>query len=161
MSAVPVPLVVVAGTSDLPSSVAFILSAKAGPAKATVAPSANVASMVLVFDMVFSLLASSHGVRFKTVSVSKRCQFQNNATRNLFPETAQTPKILGAVYGRICSHTSHRNAMDRDGLVMLRRILPSFILAGVVGFGVYWWLTAKPTTPARMKLGRIRRSITS
>jgi hypothetical protein len=46
-----------AGTSDAPLRVAFILSAKAGPARATVAPSANVASMVLVFSMVFSLSA--------------------------------------------------------------------------------------------------------
>jgi mono/diheme cytochrome c family protein len=38
--------------------------------------------------------------------------------------------------------------MDRDGLVMLRRILPSFILAGVAGFGVYWWLTATPAVSA-------------
>jgi mono/diheme cytochrome c family protein len=38
--------------------------------------------------------------------------------------------------------------MDRDGPVMLRRILPSFILAGVVGFGVYWWLTATPAVSA-------------
>jgi hypothetical protein len=52
------PALVFAGTSDLPSSVAFILSAKAGPANANVAPSASVASMVLVFDMVFSLVAS-------------------------------------------------------------------------------------------------------
>src|ERR1700686_4956942 len=66
MSAVPVPVVVVAGTSDLPSSVAFIFSAKAGPAKATAAPSASVASMVLVFDMVFSLLTQRDGVSFKT-----------------------------------------------------------------------------------------------
>src|ERR1700730_12033979 len=67
MSAVPVLVVVVAGTSDLPSSVAFIFCAKAGTAKATFAPSASVASIVLVFDMVFSLLASSHGDSFKTI----------------------------------------------------------------------------------------------
>jgi hypothetical protein len=42
------------------------LSAKAGPAKATVAASANVASMVLVFSMVFSLWASD-GASFKTM----------------------------------------------------------------------------------------------
>jgi hypothetical protein len=55
MSAVPLPVLVLAGTSDAPLRVAFIFSAKAGPAKATVAPS--VASVVLV-DMVFSLFAS-------------------------------------------------------------------------------------------------------
>jgi hypothetical protein len=47
------------------------LSAKAGPAKATTAPSANVASMVLVFGMIFSLLlsasASKLGVSIKTM----------------------------------------------------------------------------------------------
>ena len=37
------------------SRVAFILSAKAGPQKATTAPNVSVASMVLVFDIVFSL----------------------------------------------------------------------------------------------------------
>jgi mono/diheme cytochrome c family protein len=31
---------------------------------------------------------------------------------------------------------------------MLRRILPSFILAGVAGFGIYWWLTATPAVSA-------------
>jgi hypothetical protein len=61
------PALVLAGTSDLPSSVAFILSAKAGPAKAIVAPSASVASMVLLFDMFLSLLASSDGANFKTL----------------------------------------------------------------------------------------------
>jgi hypothetical protein len=61
------PALVTAGTSALPSSVAFIFSAKAGPAKATVTPIASVASMVLVFDMVFSLLASSDGATFKTL----------------------------------------------------------------------------------------------
>src|SRR5437868_10360809 len=48
-SAVPLPALVFGGTSDLLSSVAFILSAaRAGPAKAIAAPSASVASMVLV-----------------------------------------------------------------------------------------------------------------
>jgi mono/diheme cytochrome c family protein len=32
--------------------------------------------------------------------------------------------------------------------MMLRRILPGFILAGVVGFGVYWWLTATAAVSA-------------
>jgi mono/diheme cytochrome c family protein len=31
---------------------------------------------------------------------------------------------------------------------MLRRILPSFVLAGVAGFGIYWWLTATPAVSA-------------
>src|SRR5262245_49830360 len=57
MSAVPVAALVTGGTSDLPSSVAFILSAKAGPAKATAAPNASVASMVLVMGL--SLLSSA------------------------------------------------------------------------------------------------------
>jgi mono/diheme cytochrome c family protein len=38
--------------------------------------------------------------------------------------------------------------MDRDGLVMLRRILLAFALAGVAGFGVYFWLTAVPAVSA-------------
>src|SRR5882724_2625120 len=66
MSAVPVPVLVVGGTSDLPSSLIVILSAKAGPAKANAAPSASVASMILVFDMVLSLWAPTGGASFKT-----------------------------------------------------------------------------------------------
>src|ERR1700709_149915 len=66
MSAVPVPAEVLAGTSDLPSRAAFILSAKAGPAKASVAASASEASTVF-FDMVFSLLTSRDGVKLETV----------------------------------------------------------------------------------------------
>src|SRR6267142_475390 len=66
MSALPVAVLVLGGTSDLPSRVAFIFSAKAGPARATVAPSASVASMVLVFDMVLSLLASDDGASLTT-----------------------------------------------------------------------------------------------
>src|ERR1700736_42671 len=31
---------------------------------------------------------------------------------------------------------------------MLRRILPSFVLAGAAGFGIYWWLTATPAVSA-------------
>src|ERR1700680_897763 len=88
MSAVPLPAVVVGGTSEAPSSVAFILSAKAGPAKATVAPSASVASMVLVFDMVLSLLASSDGASYKTIGF-----------RFYSRKTAQTPSNFQAVYG--------------------------------------------------------------
>src|ERR1700690_4249919 len=55
MSAAPLPVLALAGTSEGPLRVAFSFSAKAGAAKATVAPSASVASMVLVFSMVFSL----------------------------------------------------------------------------------------------------------
>src|ERR1700730_7884508 len=66
MSAVPLPALVLAGTSDALSRVAFIFSAKAGPAKAIAAPSASVASTVLVFDIGLSLLASSHGASLKT-----------------------------------------------------------------------------------------------
>jgi hypothetical protein len=46
--------------------VAFIFSAKAGPARAMAVPSASVASMILVFDMVFSLWA------FVGVPISKQ-----------------------------------------------------------------------------------------
>src|SRR5260370_32828158 len=82
MSAVPLAAVVVGGTSALPSSVAFIFSAKAGPAKAIAAPSAIVASMVL-FDMVFSLLTSNDGVSFKTTPF--RIYSRNGAERAKFP----------------------------------------------------------------------------
>src|ERR1700744_2702003 len=60
MSAVPVPAEVFGGTSDLPSRVAFIFSAKAGPAKAM--PSASVASMVLVFMVLSRLTSTTCGV---------------------------------------------------------------------------------------------------
>src|SRR6476646_8514421 len=71
MSAVPVAALVLGGTSALPSSVAFILSAKAGPANANVAANASDASVVLLdmiflLDMAFSLLTANDGVRFKT-----------------------------------------------------------------------------------------------
>src|SRR3954464_1723022 len=84
MSAVPLPALVLAGTSDAPSSVAFILSAEAGPAKPTAAPSASIASKVLVLDMVFSLLTSTDGV-----------SSQNNETSDLFPKHAKTSRIFG------------------------------------------------------------------
>src|ERR1700755_1383954 len=65
MSAVPLPALVLAGTSDLPSSVALNLSAKAGPENATAAAKASVAYMVLV--MVVSLPVDiSDGAKFTT-----------------------------------------------------------------------------------------------
>src|ERR1700730_16412096 len=96
MSALPLAGLAFGGTSDLPSSVAFIFSAKAGPAKAMVAPSASVASVVLVFDMVFSLLASSEG------------QFQNNRIPVLFPEWTQTPRILRQLMAEIAAILANR-----------------------------------------------------
>src|SRR6266508_4799008 len=81
MSAVPLAALVLGGTWALPSSVAFILSAKAGPAKAIAAPSANVTSMVL-FDMVFL-----------PVDVKRPCQPQNNDFTNLFPKRRQACEI--------------------------------------------------------------------
>src|SRR5437899_5659061 len=81
MSAVPLAALVLGGTWALPSSVAFILSARAGPAKAIAAPSANVTSMVL-FDMVFL-----------PVDIKRPCQPQNNDFTNLFPKRRQTPEI--------------------------------------------------------------------
>src|ERR1700736_6500900 len=127
MSAVPVPVVVAAGTSDLPSSVAFIFCAKAGPAKATVAPSASVASMVLVFDMVFSLLASSHGVSFKTIRFGIYSRKPPKRLKFWRQSTAEFAVILA---------TAMRWILADQGMV--RRILPSFVLAGVAGFGIYW-----------------------
>src|ERR1700676_1837331 len=105
MSAVPLPAVVVGGTSEAPSSVAFILSAKAGPAKETVVPSASVASTVLVFSMVLSLLASSGGSSVKTMRF--RFYSRNRPKR---------PKFFQAVYGWHCGHTSHKVQGDSDGL---------------------------------------------
>src|SRR4030088_2246814 len=81
MSAVPVAALGLGGTCALPSSVAFILSATAGPAKAIAAPSANVTSMVLL-DMVFL-----------PVDVKRPCQPQNNDFTNLFPKRRQRLKI--------------------------------------------------------------------
>src|SRR4029450_4182358 len=78
MPAVPVAALVLGGTCALPSSAAFILSAKAGPAKAIAAPSVSVTSMVL-FDMVVLPLTS--------------CQPQNNDFPNLCPKRRQRPKI--------------------------------------------------------------------
>src|SRR5205085_4408492 len=105
MSAVPVPAVVVAGTSDLPSSVAFIFSAEAGPAKATAAPSASVASMVLV--MVLSLLTSAMFVslttaRFRIYS-RKRPQ-----RRKIFGQTEARAGPALALNITYTSHTSHK-----------------------------------------------------
>src|SRR5215207_87299 len=81
MSAVPLAALVLGGTWALPSSVAFILSADAGPTKAIAAPSASVTSMVL-FDMVFL-----------PVDVKRKRQPQNNDFTNLFPKRRQRPKI--------------------------------------------------------------------
>src|SRR5436309_6295481 len=81
MSAVPVPALAFGGTSALPSSVAFILSAKAGPANATAAANASVASMVL-FD-----------IGFLPVDAKRRCQLQNSALPDLFPNWRSTHEI--------------------------------------------------------------------
>src|SRR6266487_793945 len=83
MSAVPLAALVLGGTWALPSIVAFIFSARAGPAKAIAAPSASVTSMVL-FDMVFL-----------PVDVKRPCQPQNNDFPNLFPIRRQRAKISG------------------------------------------------------------------
>lgn len=69
MSAVPLAALAFVGTEDAPYSVAFILSAKAGPAKAAVAPSTSVANMV-VFEMLFFLLASSDDVSSQNNEIS-------------------------------------------------------------------------------------------
>src|SRR5882724_5154503 len=95
MSAVPVAALVLGGTWALPSSVAFIFSAKAGPAKAIAAPSASVTSMVL-FDMVFL-----------PVDVKRPCQPQNNDFPNLFPIRRQTPRNFVEACGAKCVHTDH------------------------------------------------------
>src|ERR1700722_9367556 len=94
MSAVPVAALALGGVSDLPSRVAFIFAAKAGPAKAMVAPSASVASMVLVFDMVFSLLTSSDGASFKTMRFRVYSRERTEALQILEYSTAAATAIL-------------------------------------------------------------------
>src|SRR5712691_5722923 len=98
MSALPVAALVLGGTSDLPSRVAFIFSAKAGPARATVAPSASVARMVLVFDMVLSLLASDDGASLTTT----RLRFYSRG----WLERLKVPTCLGL------GHNGHETKTD-------------------------------------------------
>src|SRR5271156_4989426 len=82
MSAVPVPALVLAGTSDLPSSIALNFSAKAGPEKATAAANASVANMVLV--MVFSLPVDiSDGAKLTTKGIGLYSQ-NRPLRRNIF-----------------------------------------------------------------------------
>src|SRR5665647_3107010 len=137
MSAVPVPALVVAGTSDLPSSVAFIFSAKAGPAKAKVAPSASIVSMVLVFDMVFSLLASSDGASFKTMGF--RLYSRNRLEPLRIFRRPMTAKAAIVAVGSILSVTDR--GMRRR---ILRRIVLGLLVLGATALGVFWWLTATP-----------------
>src|ERR1700733_11988606 len=109
MSAVPLPALVLGGTSDLPSRVAFILSAaKADPAKATAAPSASVASVILVLDMVFSLLVS----------------IWNNRISDLFPDSARTRLNLIRAIAGILLHTGNSGLPGDDGLVRAETIFP-------------------------------------
>src|ERR1700691_3257043 len=96
MSAVPLPALVLAGTSEAPSRVAFIFSAKAGPANATAVPSASVASTILVFDMVLSLWALVDGANFKTAgfrSYSRR----RPVSREIFKQLMARPAAILAV----------------------------------------------------------------
>src|SRR5215470_13364643 len=74
MSAVPLAVLAFGGTSDLASSVALYLSANAGPAKATAAPSASAANMVLV--MLSISLLTRDGADFPTTGnwlYSRKC----------------------------------------------------------------------------------------
>src|SRR5258708_28795465 len=136
MSAAPLPAVVVGGTSEAPSSVAFILSAKAGPAKAAVAPSASVASTVLVFDMVLSLLAQSEGASFKTT----RFRFYS---RNR-PKRPEFFKQSMAGIAALLAIKFRRTVTDRR---MLRRIPLASVVAAAVGFAIFWWLTIPAAVP--------------
>src|SRR6266436_7382522 len=105
MSALPVAVLVLGGTSDLPSRVTFIFSANAGPAKATVAPSASVASMILVFDMVSSCW------RQVVVPDSKQ------RFLGFIPVTGLIAPNFQRAHGRNSRHTRHRIETDRDGSV--------------------------------------------
>src|SRR2546421_835154 len=111
MSAVPLPAEVLAGTSDLPSSTTFILSAKAGPANATAAPSVSEASMVLF--MGFSLLTSHDDVSFKTAGF---CFYSRN--------DAIRPKISGELIVGIAVIIASRFEMPDDGPVNAATFLP-------------------------------------
>src|SRR5215207_7160378 len=104
MSAVPLPAAVLAGTSCLPSSVAFILSAKAGPANATAAPIASEASMVLL-RIGFSLLTSNNDVSLKTAAF---CFYS--------PNGAFGPKFPAGI-NRDYSHNSLSLVIPDDGSV--------------------------------------------
>src|SRR4029453_11495182 len=119
MSAVPLPAVVTGGTSEVPLSVAFILSAKAGPAQATAAPSASVASTVLVFNMVLSLLAQTKVPALKTMRF--RFYSRNRPERRKFftQSMAGIVAILAIKFGR-------RTVTDRR---MLRGILFAAVVA--------------------------------
>src|ERR1700704_2971888 len=97
MSEVPLPALGLGGTSDLPSRVAFILSAKAGPAKATAAPIASVASVILVFDMVLSLWTSIY----------------NNATPDLFPDSVRTGLNFIEAIAETLPHTDNIDCLER------------------------------------------------
>src|SRR3954452_2193617 len=91
MSAEPFAALVFGGTSELPSSVAFILSARAGPANATVAPNPSITSMVLVFDMVLSLLTlvvcqlQTMKMRFYSRNRKERSKFSASLWRRYGP----------------------------------------------------------------------------
>src|SRR3954465_14793514 len=89
MSAEPFAALVFGGTSELPSSAAFILSARAGAANATVAPSPSITSMVLVFDMVLSLW---------TLVVWPAA---NNENAILFPKPERTLEIFSQLMAGI------------------------------------------------------------
>jgi hypothetical protein len=99
-----VPALVLGGTSDLLSRVTFIFSAHAGPAKATVAPSASVASTILVFDMVSSCW------RQVVVPDSKQ-RFVG-----FIPVTGLIAPNFQRADGRNSRHTRHwKIETDRDG----------------------------------------------
>src|SRR5262249_2733089 len=96
MSAVPLPALVLAGTSDLPSSDALYLSAKAGPEKATAAANASVAYVVLV--MVLSL----------PVDVKCWCQTHNKRNWALFPKPAIARQYFPVSYGPGGAKANHK-----------------------------------------------------
>src|SRR5580700_9020617 len=83
-----------------------IFSAKAGPVKATAAPSASVASMILVFDMVLSLWTSIDGA-----------DLHNSWFSILFPYKAFLARNFQATYRSNRWHTSREVERIIDGPV--------------------------------------------
>src|SRR5438874_7518891 len=111
MSEVPLPEEVLAGTSELRSSAAFVLSAKEGPANAAAVPSVSEASMVLF--MGFSLLTSHDDVSFKTAGF---CFYSRN--------DAIGRKISGELVVGIAVIIASRFEMPDDGPVNAATFLP-------------------------------------
>ena len=102
----PCAALVFGGTSALPSSVAFILSAKAGPAKAIGCTQRKRGKHGLV----------RHG--FLPVGVKRRCQLQNNGLSDLFPKRPLNAlKFPGSLWLESAAILAVRVEASNDGSV--------------------------------------------